>query len=223
MQDASLRCVLQKAKTAKIFYDVGASIGLFSLLAKAVNPSIEIVSVEASTATYGELCRNWTLRPNGWTCVNAALGAEEGSANLSCGLGGLNHVVAKEEIESKANSELRPMTTLDRLAQTLGHSRIDILKVDVEGMELAVLRGAHRLLSEKRIAVIVLEADGHGARYGFSDSNITATMANYGYTIDNNLTEFSKERANCAVFLAPNMTHKTTEEAAPAANRAGLM
>jgi FkbM family methyltransferase len=200
MQDPSLRCVLQMIKTAKTFWDVGANIGLFSLFAKAVNSSVAVVSVEASTDTYGELCRNWSLCPEGWICINAAVGSEEGVATLSRDLGGLNHIVSPDDAKFKDNSEVRPTTTLDNLAQLFGNPRIDVLKIDVEGMELAVLKGAQRLLSERRIGAIVLEADGHGARYGFSDSDVFTNLAAYGYSLDHQLTESSRASGNCAVF-----------------------
>jgi FkbM family methyltransferase len=187
-------------KTAKTFWDIGANIGLFSLFAKAVNSSVAVVSVEASTATYGELCRNWTLCPDGWICINAAVGSEEGSATLSRGLGGLNHIVPPLDGKFAGNSEIRPVTTLDKLAQAFGHCQIDVLKIDVEGMEMAVLKGAHRLLSEKRIGTIVLEAEGHGAKYGFSDSDVVTNLSTYGYLRDEWLTEPARALGNCAVF-----------------------
>lgn len=47
--------------------------------------------------------------------------------------------------------------TLDEFARSFTERRIDILKIDVEGSEIAVLKGAHELLSEQRIDIIYIE------------------------------------------------------------------
>jgi hypothetical protein len=49
------------------------------------------------------------------------------------------------------------LRTLDDLAQDLQLSRIDLLKIDTEGHELEVLRGARRLLSDGLIRVLHIE------------------------------------------------------------------
>ena len=180
MRDPGLKAVLEISQNAETFWDVGASIGLFSLFARASNPSLRIVSIEPSTTTYAELVKNCSLSPNDWVCINTAVGAAEGKTYISRGLAGFNHVVSSET-DPKIDCEVRPITTLDKLAKLLECRRIDVLKIDVEGMELAVLQGAHELLSGKRIGAVVLEAEGQGSRYGFSDQDILAFMAQYGY------------------------------------------
>ena len=50
-----------------------------------------------------------------------------------------------------------PATTLDRYCSDQGVSRIDLLKIDVEGAELQVLQGAARMLGERRIACLTFE------------------------------------------------------------------
>jgi hypothetical protein len=47
--------------------------------------------------------------------------------------------------------------TLDRMATCLGITRIDLLKVDVEGHEHAVLDGARQLLDHGAVAVVQFE------------------------------------------------------------------
>jgi FkbM family methyltransferase len=50
-----------------------------------------------------------------------------------------------------------PCTTLDTYANEAGLDHIDLLKLDLQGGELLALTGAHRLLSEKRVGVIISE------------------------------------------------------------------
>jgi FkbM family methyltransferase len=69
------------------------------------------------------------------------------------------------------------VTRLDDYAQRHGIERIDVLKLDIEGHEIHALRGAERLLSEKRIAAVTLEAmEAHGDTAGPRE-----LLEGYGY------------------------------------------
>ncbi len=49
-----------------------------------------------------------------------------------------------------------PVTTLDEYAQTSGVSRVDLVKLDIEGSELAAIRGARRVLTGVRLLFVEL-------------------------------------------------------------------
>lgn len=73
-----------------------------------------------------------------------------------------------------------PVTTLDALFPDLLHC--DLLKIDVEGAELAVLRGASRLLKNTR--QIVIEAgDPNSARHGFTADDLLAYLESAGFEV----------------------------------------
>jgi FkbM family methyltransferase len=63
------------------------------------------------------------------------------------------HIVTKETPGACAIQ----ITTLDRYAELNDVHRVDFLKIDTEGYETAVLRGAATLLREKRVSLILLE------------------------------------------------------------------
>ena len=75
-----------------------------------------------------------------------------------------------------------PVTTLDRYCESHGIERIDLLKLDVEGHELEVLRGASRMLGEKRIRMVTFEFGGcHvDSRAFFRDFHDLLTAAGLG-------------------------------------------
>ncbi len=61
-----------------------------------------------------------------------------------------------------------------------------LIKIDVEGYELAVLRGAERTLADPRLLAVIMETNGSGARYGIDDTELVGSMhangfAAYGY------------------------------------------
>lgn len=200
LQDPSLESMLKLVRSAKTFWDVGANIGLYSILAREANPDLEVVSVEASTDFYHVLCRNWQLNPDQWICLHVAVGDREGPVQMSRGLRGLDHILPPAEVQSQASQERRPMMTLDRLARLVGHDRIDVLKIDVEGMELAVLRGAASLLEAGKIGTIVLEADLHDLRYGSNNSELVSFLASKKYCLQAAASQVGRAAGNCQVF-----------------------
>jgi len=200
LADPSLHAVLERAREAKTFWDVGANMGLFSILARDVNPELEVVSIEASTDFYQVLCRNWQLDPRGWTCLHCAVGDREGLVQMSRGGGGCDHVLPPSEVRGPGARENRPMMTLDQLVKLMGHDSIDLLKIDVEGMELSVLRGASGLLDAGKIGAIVLEADEHDLRYGTNNSQLVAFLASKDYQLDASASIQGRSANNCQVF-----------------------
>lgn len=71
-----------------------------------------------------------------------------------------------------------PMITIDGLAL----DDLDLLKLDVEGMEFAALRGAEATLRRCR-PVVLIEDCGHGARYGLKGDECRAFLTGLGYQV----------------------------------------
>lgn len=198
LSDFALQAVLRCSAEANSFWDVGANFGLFSALARERNPALRVVSIEASTDHYQVLCRNWQLNPDNWICLHMAAGDHDGVAQLTRGQGGLDHLV--ENGSPNGNSETRPLMTLDSIAQMLGQESIDVMKIDVEGAELAVLKGGSRLLERGAIKTIILEADGHEKRYGLKDEDVDVFLASKGYFVNAALSSIGKPQGNCKIY-----------------------
>jgi FkbM family methyltransferase len=119
--------------------DVGANIGYYALmLAHYAGDSAELICIEPDPANLVELRQN--IEANHLTNVTilaAGAAAEDGSAEL---LGGVNGRIVS------AGGEIKVRTlALD----TLADRSIGFIKIDVEGYELEVLRGARKLLQEQ--------------------------------------------------------------------------
>ena len=125
--------------------DVGANIGYYALMARqSVGPEGRVVCFEPEPTNAAELRRN--IAESGFTnvtVVEAAVGGERGSAKL---LLGLNGTLATGEGEIEV-----PVVTVDA-AMT---SRVDLIKVDVEGFEGHVLRGAEGVIRADRPILFV--------------------------------------------------------------------
>jgi len=200
LEDPSLQLVLAMARTARNFWDVGANMGLFSILAREANRDVEIVSIEASTDYYQVLCRNWQINPERWMCLHMAVGDRQGPIQMSRGLSGWDHVLPPGDSAPPQSRESRPMMTLDQIARLVGHEYIDLLKLDVEGMELAALRGASELLAAGKVGSIVLEADGHDRRYGATNAELIAFLTSKDYHLNTSSGVMARSHSNCQVF-----------------------
>jgi len=200
--DASLKAVRKLVRSATSFWDVGANCGIFSLFGREENPNLFIVSIEASTLHYQALSSNWALQPSArWVCLHTAVGERDGVTHLSRQRSGFDHIVEAPHARAGTEVELRPMAKLDTLAAVLGAERIDVLKIDVEGYELKVLRGATALLEQQRIGAIVLESDGHDRRYGSSEAETIGFLKEHGYGVDAALSRVGDAGGgNCLVF-----------------------
>jgi FkbM family methyltransferase len=73
------------------------------------------------------------------------------------------------------------MITLDKLAQKHKFITIDLLKIDTEGHELAVLQGARRLIAQGRIGVVQLEFNEMNAFSGVFLREIMTLLPNHAW------------------------------------------
>ena len=134
----ALEAVVRQGDT---FWDLGAHKGFVTLAAaRMVGPSGRVVAVEPASVNLRFLRRH--LEWNGVVnarVVTAALSDRNGVSSF----GGGGSSVAFHLGEG---DETVPVKTLDQLAAELDVPRPGVLKLDVEGEEAAVLRGAGRLL-----------------------------------------------------------------------------
>jgi FkbM family methyltransferase len=76
-----------------------------------------------------------------------------------------------------------PTRALDDVVDAEGLERVDLVKIDVEGAELAALAGAHRTLDELRPLVLVEADDLHQARYDATAQDVVDAVLEHGYEV----------------------------------------
>jgi FkbM family methyltransferase len=152
-------------KPGDFVIDVGANIGTLSVTAaRAVGPSGRVIAVEPHPASYRALCDNIRLNRVGYvTALNCALGA-------ASAVGSLSNSRADDQNRISLDGTVR--IRIDTLADLIGpEGEVALLKVDVEGYELEVLRGAGNRLS--RVRVIQFEYDeAHLSTFGSSGGEL---------------------------------------------------
>jgi FkbM family methyltransferase len=142
-----------------VFWDVGANVGLFSVLLAAERGHVLAIEPEANNLhPLRQTCdRNPDL---GIDVLAAAIGAQPGMA-LFDRRGGAFSGRLSDEGRAVADGVKVEVTTLDDLLRR-GHRPPDLIKIDVEGGEGAVIAGAAELLDRVRPALLVELHWGHG-------------------------------------------------------------
>lgn len=150
----AIRMAEAMAKEARLFLDIGAYSGLFSLVAARANPHIKAMAFEILPSTYTLLTRN-VLANNLHQRIEprlVALGEEAGSLTmpLDTGLSGLPTSLS---LGSKFSNGIDvPCARLDDLMA--GEAGPVAIKIDVEGFEASVLRGGREFLARVRPDII---------------------------------------------------------------------
>lgn len=172
--------IRQRLRRGNVFVDVGANIGVYTLFASPlVGRNGKVISIEANPPTYRYLGMN--IVANGLTNVtpvNGAVGSEAGELKMATDKrnAGETHVAAAAE-----GGVVVPVERLDDLLTRLGVSSVDYMKIDVEGFELPVLRGAEAIIAASPDIVVQTElVDAHASRYGHSVDTIVALMRGWG-------------------------------------------
>ena len=134
-----------------LFLDVGANLGAYSILSGAL-AGADVLAFEPSPDTYALLKDN--LKLNGLEtrlgAINAAVGARLGQIQFTVGLDALNHV----SLETGANTMTVPVVTLD---DAIPKRLVSAIKIDTEGYELEVLKGAQRVLTGTHPCAVQIE------------------------------------------------------------------
>ncbi len=141
------------AGRGRTFVDVGSHIGFYTMgLAPGFN---KVVAFEPSKFQYGWLTRNRAL--NDYThvaCEHVALGDTRGEATLNVLSyeGGLNSL--SPEVAA-AHTIIDHYTVPVEVLDDRGMTDIDLLKIDVEGFEIPVLRGARKTIDASRPVILI--------------------------------------------------------------------
>lgn len=135
-----------------VFIDVGANIGVYSLLA-AATPGVEIFAFEPSADAQTRARENISL--NGFNdrihLIGAAAGAAQGVGHLTVGQDAMNRLLE----EPAPGAETVEVVTVDSAIPDSKWGRVSLVKIDVEGGEGGVIEGAASLIKRARPALIV--------------------------------------------------------------------
>lgn len=180
------RLFRENLRPGDTFVDVGANIGYFTLLACAcVGPRGQVHSFEPNSDTFQALEQNVRLNQfHQATLNNLALTDQSGSVQLWFGPGIDSGLVSMQQTSSLLTEKMvAQATTLDEYISTRGVGKIHAMKLDVEGAELLVLKGAKQLLAgPNRPDLIALElVQSHAAAFGILIASVVEFLSTRAY------------------------------------------
>ncbi len=171
---ADMALTLQLLRPGDLFVDAGANVGSYTLL--AASAGARCVSFEPLPATYQKLLANVGL--NGWQsrveAMNAGLGSVRGEMRFTVGEDTANHVANADD---RGPTTPVPVVTLD---DTLAGQRPTLIKIDVEGYETEVIRGAAKMLRERGPVALIVEINDASHRYGSTEAEFIQLMNDLG-------------------------------------------
>ncbi|MEQ1798595.1 MAG: FkbM family methyltransferase [Lacibacter sp.] len=156
-----------KYPSVNVLFDVGANVGQTRNWFRFHVPAAKIYSFEPVKATFTQLQTSAAADAN---CVleNFALGDEAGEKTIRLFDGDMTvlNSLRDDVMNNAANAreETIRIDTLDHYCSVHGIKKIDLLKIDTEGFEINVLKGAQQMMQQGNISFIYCET-------GFQQSN----------------------------------------------------
>lgn len=175
------------AHEGDVVFDVGTNVGETVLnLARRVGPGGVVHGFEPNPQTM-ERCRR-NVEANAVPQVRLhqlGLGHEETVLCIERGNSrntGEDRLLTPDEVSSPT-AERVPVTTLDKFVEQQGVTRLDLLKIDVEGFETNIVRGGRQSLRSLRPTVFIEVSDKLLRRQGSSSRELVEQLIGLGYRL----------------------------------------
>lgn len=170
-----------------VFLDVGANYGLLSFgLAGRHRDLIDFHLFEPNAELVKIIGRSQALYPGMRCTVNqVAVSDHEGVVSflIDHDQTGASHIVTEAAGEQDGELVQAPCVVLDDYIENAAINRVEFMKLDVEGHELAALRGAARALEEKRVQALYFEYFENWLRRAHPPAELLAFLESKGYAV----------------------------------------
>jgi FkbM family methyltransferase len=179
----TLQYLKQQYGSFKTVLDIGSNIGNHMLYYCSQLDARNVTCFEPNTFNHAVLCKNVELNnlQDVVTVHNVALGETSGTGvqkdftNMNTGM---------NRIEMSADTDSAGATVMIKSLDDFGYSNIDFVKIDVEGFEIEVLKGAARTLKNSK-AVVMLEV------FNNNQQAVDELMESYGYKKSYTIEEYN--------------------------------
>jgi FkbM family methyltransferase len=146
--------------------DVGAHIGLYSLIAaKRVGPSGKVIAIEPDPENFKILKKNILLNQlSNVEALECAVYSTRGKLRLFLPELEQGRTIFNTVMQDRARTSTNFLeveaNTLDNILESINITEVNWIKIDVEGAELEVLKGAVNTLSSNKNITLVVEIHG---------------------------------------------------------------
>lgn len=186
-EPATWKVIQFYVRRADVFWDVGSNIGLYAALAKKLKPALRVEAFEPVPSLAEANRKFQTANQTGVETWQLAVSSHANGAEITIRkYADVTEVEPTSSLEKDVNlsagasAEILKVetTTLDLLADTLGPADRLFIKIDVEGHENHVLKGARTLLKTRRPIILCEVLPGVGKTAEF-----IPILAEAGYAV----------------------------------------
>jgi FkbM family methyltransferase len=184
-EEGTLRVISSIMKNVDIFIDIGANIGLMSLhAAKLLDGKGRVLSFEPLSSTFDILLENIELNKfDNIEAVNIAIGSTNETANIFDKIQvnrGSSSLIRSSNTESSHKTIVECLDNfLEKEPRIKGN--IGCIKIDVEGWELEVLKGAKSTLSGSEAPICIIECSNLHPTFGGEPKDIYNFLRKINY------------------------------------------
>jgi FkbM family methyltransferase len=184
----TVRWIEQRVRPGDTMYDIGANVGAYSLIAAHhTGPTGRVVAIEPSYSTFAHLCDNIILNELSDVIIPVPISVGAASTRTRFHYNSLTPGHARHSLSDeppamrdarKVRASLHTLAmSLDDLVRLFDLPLPSYMKVDVDGTELDVLRGAEAVLAAATLRSVLIEVEN------INTEEMLALLARYGFAI----------------------------------------
>jgi FkbM family methyltransferase len=156
----SMAVFMELCKHSRVILDIGANTGVYSLVAKAVNPDSKVYSFEPMKRVFNKLVANTQINNFDIACKEVAVSSYDGEAQMF-DLPSSEHTYGGTVNKNLYSPDLAvvPLVVQAKKLSTIikeeNLSRVDLIKIDVESHEPEVLQGMGEYLKLMKPTILL--------------------------------------------------------------------
>jgi len=175
------------AKPGSFYFDIGANLGFMSLPVLYHCPECQVVSIEASPNNLKFLQKTFesSTYKDRWQVVGKAAGDTVGSQTFSISTSEMGAFDGFQNTNraGKMSQVTVEVTTIDTEWEKLNRPQVSLIKIDVEGSELQVLKGASHCIEQEKPAILLEWNLMNLKAYSCPPSSLFSWSKDAGYSV----------------------------------------
>ncbi len=182
-EDVELNLINQLLNEGDTFIDIGANIGLYSLVAaRKIGEKGKVIAFEPFPLNNTRLCKNVALNNlKNISIESKAVSDQNGSLLIQSNEKDGNQGMASAFLDNYSSQFEVPKIALDEYVEANNISQIDLIKIDIEGGEYLALKGMKTILSELKPTLLIEIDPSILAKTPYSERDILQLLTDFNY------------------------------------------